>query len=985
MPVFAQGMPDRPSYDVFISSTYIDNADRRRIVEDAIIRAGMRPVGMERFTASDRPTIAECERLARECDVYVGIVAHRYGWIPEGHDVSITEIEYDAAKGAGRARLMFEVNPQLPTLPEDHDEADGRWTKGQKLDKLDAFKAKYRTDQMSGVFEETTLSGLVVQTLLDWRSAQEGFNGGLAAPVEGYEDEIARYRLAAEAQHANLELAGFKTRLRIPIDLEEVYVPLHAMVDLRAVGDSEFADAADAEKRLRGAEAAHEITLIEAFREAGQRKRRGLVILGDPGSGKTTHLKRLLLWCLRNGSTQLGLEPDVLPVFLPLRNLRDVSLGLHLFIEQELDSPHLGMAPGFGARLLRRGRLLLLFDGLDEVAEAAERTRVAQWIAEAARALPGCIPVVTCRFAGYGGSARLGAGFRELHVRPLTQKQSETFIRNWYRIVETGIASDLTQGEALAHTRAEELVKRLREPGYRTARLLEMTRNPLLLANVCLVHRDRGTLPRGRARLYDECIDVLLELWREGKRLGVGVTADVGRRVLQPAGLWLHEKDERTRATAAELAPVIEPGLKAVHWKRGSAFDFLRTVRDESGLLTGWGQDQYGFMHLGFQEYLAAREIRRLALQGNAGMLAKLADRYGESWWQEVVLIFLALGDPSHFIPFMREVIRRPAFGRTPELLDLILEEAAEVSEEPFVELASLSPGSDPDLWARQLLSLLVLERMGSVRLDEIAGRLAKHPYPQVQRWLSDRKKAINRAVRQERIATANGAVELVRVPSGTFLMGSPSYEQGRWKDEGPQHQVTVRSFYIGRYPVTNTEYASFLEANPDVPEPEHWSDRRFNQARQPVVGVSWEEARRFAAWAGGRLPSEAEWEYAARAGTTAPYLEGGSNADLDRIAWYGSNSGGRTHSVGEKAANLWGLYDVLGNVWEWVEDDWHGDYDGAPADGSSWMKYPRGRSRCVRGGSFGFDRQDVRAACRFNGLAAGRSRIVGFRFAQDL
>jgi hypothetical protein len=160
-----------------------------------------------------------------------------------------------------------------------------------------------------------------------------------------------------------------------------------------------------------------------------------------------------------------------------------------------------------------------------------------------------------------------------------------------------------------------------------------MTRNPLLLANLCLVHRERGTLPQGRGRLYSECIDVLLELWRESKGIKVKITSELGRRVLQPAALWLHGEDERTRASAAELAPVIEPALERVQWQGGPATDFLANVRDQSGLLTGWGQTQYGLMHLGFQEYLAASELRRRALEGEAEVLETLAERYGQSWW----------------------------------------------------------------------------------------------------------------------------------------------------------------------------------------------------------------------------------------------------------------------------------------------------------------------------------------------------------------
>ena len=224
---------------------------------------------------------------------------------------------------------------------------------------------------------------------------------------------------------------------------------------------------------------------------------------------------------------------------------------------------------------------------------------------------------------------------------------------------------------------------------------------------------------------------------------------------------------------------------------------------------------------------------------------------------------------------------------------------------------------------------------------------------------------------------TEKSGVELVHIPGGEFLMGSPPDEDGRSDNEGPQHLVKVSPFWLGRYPVTNEQFSLFLKENPDARPPEYWGDRTLNEPRQPVVGVCWEEARAFAEWAGGRLPTEAEWELACRAGTTGARYE----EDLDAIAWYAVNTAGGTQPVGTKKPNAWGLYDLLGNVDEWC-GDWFARYgDGLACD-------PRGPEsgsrRVARGGSWFSEPEFVRAAHRNRLWTPGnRNNGVGFRMAR--
>ena len=258
---------------------------------------------------------------------------------------------------------------------------------------------------------------------------------------------------------------------------------------------------------------------------------------------------------------------------------------------------------------------------------------------------------------------------------------------------------------------------------------------------------------------------------------------------------------------------------------------------------------------------------------------------------------------------------------------------------------------------------------------------------------------------------------EMTTIPDGTFAMGSNAAEKS-WAaahganaadvaDEAPQHSVSVRSFALGKYDVTRGEYAEFVRETaypvaegcressyPDSPVRAHasWRDPGFAQSdRDPVTCVSWRDAKAYVSWLnrkvpGGayRLPTEAEWEYAARAGSTTRFWWGDEDGGAIAHAWYKANSEGRTHPVGSKPANALGLHDMTGNVWQWTEDCYDESYAGAPTDGSA----RRGADDCLRvdrGGSWLYPAWHLRVATRERNRAEWRDAIMGFRVAKTL
>lgn len=231
---------------------------------------------------------------------------------------------------------------------------------------------------------------------------------------------------------------------------------------------------------------------------------------------------------------------------------------------------------------------------------------------------------------------------------------------------------------------------------------------------------------------------------------------------------------------------------------------------------------------------------------------------------------------------------------------------------------------------------------------------------------------------------------EMVLIPAGTFLMGVPEAESKREgtndNDSLPQHPVTIaRPFWLGKYPVTRGEYAVFAAEIGRAGD--LWTSPRFKQDdRHPVVNVSHADAEAYVAWLSQktgqqyRLPSEAEWEYAARATTTTARHWGDPAGKPGEHAHFGSTDG--TCPVGRFAPNAFGLHDMLGNVWEWVADPWHSNYKGAPTDGSVWTA-GGAAYRVLRGGSWYDVARNVRSAFRYRSVPSVRVGLIGFRCAR--
>jgi formylglycine-generating enzyme required for sulfatase activity len=740
---------------------------------------------------------------------------------------------------------------------------------------------------------------------------------------------------------------------------------------------------------------------------------RKLVLLGDPGSGKTTFVNYLTQAFAQGDFKDLNVWPQkergLLPIVVVLRDFyrwtqrqeRECTPSTNLiwqYMVHDLESKNLSFAEPILERALEDGRALILLDGLDEVPPGDARLLVRDCtLAFHARYQKNRF-LVTCRVLSYQESKWQlpQEDFFSFELAPFDDDKIARFIQAWYNEVaqKWRVPPDRTR------TLAEKLLIAIKRPD-----LARLAPNPLLLTVMALVHTEYGELPDSRAQLYQQAVDVLLWRWEQEKNKEYGGQSQMifllqqAKRdrndlldVLGRLAFEAHQHGGDTKdpeAVSGISQMDLLAALRELHPERSLdwAENVVHAMRLRAGLLLDRDGKVFTFPHRTFQEYLAGTH---LALMPDFPTKASHLVDDGDFWR---VVILLAVGHLAH--------------NNRNKAMPLMLVQ----------ELCPQEAKEDETAWQRAVLAGEALLELGLNRAQD--SETGKSALERVRNRLTGIIEgglwtATHRAEAGDVLAKLGDprfnpqtfflptryqgqpeeALGFVRIPTGPFLMGSKEGDKDARDDERPQHEVPIPyDYWIARYPVTVAQFRIFVqESDYDF---EHW--RNNSIANHPVVDVSWHDARAYCAWLTEqlarvrdtqalpwpkeyivRMPTEAEWEKAARSDDARryPWGDGDWNPELANI---GASNFGHPTPVGNYSQGIspYGALDMSGNVWEWIRSV----YDGYPYDSRDGREdLDASGSRVVRGGSWIHNLRDARCAYRLSSNPHLRHNLIGFR-----
>lgn len=788
-----------------------------------------------------------------------------------------------------------------------------------------------------------------------------------------------------------------------PLRLPEIFIPLNATQrHLEVQGRRRKGKALIWEEEDRVP-----LRMLNAIASANR-----VVILGDPGSGKTM-LLNYLLWAV--ASRKVGREVDNFPEELagfPISirardyaNLLSTESNISLveFLSRHLASSGFSDLIEYFKRKLENDECLILMDGLDELVNEQQRRQVVTRIEDLALQYSGNQIIVTSRIASYYETPLFSAGWTVLVIAPLDDEQIDFFISTWYRVLGGMGLRDAEITEA----RTQRLLYTL----HHHLKLKELATNPLLLTVITILHAFYGELPESRVSLYAKASDLFIERWERAKSLErldiLGLRISDFQAALAEIAFHI-QVNMKTHIDETSLLEIIVPYLGS-DWNK--AQHFIAYICERAGLLVERAPKIYSFIHLTLQEFFAARYLSSQAEYPRIGV-----DLLRENFdlWREV---------------YLQSVLHLTQIDQTSRALEAI----QALCPTPYCEFTSVLETDLRNLilagQAIMEIGLLRIERTttgkglaASIRLDLVqliaSGRLSakeRSMAGDILAEIGDPRPGFGLTLAGDQLAPD---IAWCEIPAGPFLMGTDKgKDRNASDDEVPKHQVVLPTYSVGSFPVTNAQYRPFVEGggydNPQywtekswawrekegIFSPEFWDDPTWNGANQPVVGVSWHEATAFAHWLTiqlrnasllteqmtVRLLTEAEWEKAAR-GNNGLVYSWGNEWDPERANTEESGIG-RTTAVGiyPAGASPYGCLDMSGNVWEWTQSLW------GQQDSNSDFRYPYnpddGREnldaegkRITRGGSWASP--SIQARVTFRGVADPQTRnpMIGFR-----
>ncbi len=705
------------------------------------------------------------------------------------------------------------------------------------------------------------------------------------------------------ARHRYLDFRGMGVLDRAPLRLPLVvmYVPLKARIDmpdgetwireLKLAGRPVAPKAAD-ETGLRLGEPSPVLDLLK--------KNDGLIILGDPGAGKTTFLKYLALMTAMGKDASLGIDRR-LPLLIPLsayaNALAEQEISLDRFIVEYFRNQGIDLSMGaIVEKALAKGACLLLLDGLDEVQSLAQRHLVVDRVIDyfLFHRRQGNRFVLTSRIVGYRDARPVAEGLVECTLMDFEEKEIKAFVKRWTRAMERAAGDNVDLAERAAAREEEELLASIKQSGG----VRRLAANPLLLTILALMKRQGVILPERRVELYQKYMETLLRRWNLARGLDKRFRRDLDVvetiRILAPLALWMHEKSPgkglvKKAELQRELQNIYENRREEDPEK--AAEQFLADVRGHTALLLERGPGLYGFIHLTFQEYLAAVAVASKGQRKIEPVVQILADHIDDPAWSEV-------------------------FRLTVSYIGLIQqrEEAADVILTSLLDLAPGEPGQAVVMSGEAVLDAwpggvtrTTKDKVVDLLLKNMRG---KDKAPTLPRAEAGSLVARLGDPRPEVMTTAG--MEFCLVPAGPFHMGSDEKsDPDSKKNETPQHTVDLSTFYISHYPVTIAQFDAFIKANGynkkrywlEAEKAGVWCEGKVTGASDkeprkdplsygpattsnlPIFGMTWFEAFAFTRWLeenwlkeglipGGwtvHLPLEAEWEKTSRGGNTIP------------------------------------------------------------------------------------------------------------------